>query len=143
MAAKGSTFSNDYLKLIFHAIAIANIADNAASSPLTHLYVSLHTSAPTVGGSQSTNECAYTSYARVAVVRSASGWTIAGNQVTPAAIIQFPTATGGSETATHIAVGTAATGTGKILYTGALNGSMAISSGYRPELSTSTVITET
>ena len=40
MAAKGSTFSNDLLKLIFNATAIANIADNAASGPLTNLYVS-------------------------------------------------------------------------------------------------------
>jgi hypothetical protein len=33
--AKGNTFENDILKLIFNATAIANIADNAAASPLT------------------------------------------------------------------------------------------------------------
>ncbi len=44
--SKGNTFENDLLKLIFNATAIANIADNAGSSPLTNLYVSLHTADP-------------------------------------------------------------------------------------------------
>ena len=52
MAAKGSTFDNDLLKLIFNGTTIANIADNAVSSPLTNLYVSLHTATPAAGGSQ-------------------------------------------------------------------------------------------
>ena len=43
---KSSTFDNDWLKLIFNATAIANIADNAATSPLTNLYVALHTADP-------------------------------------------------------------------------------------------------
>jgi hypothetical protein len=42
----GNTFENDIAKLIFNATAIANIADNAASSPLTSLYVALHTADP-------------------------------------------------------------------------------------------------
>ncbi len=65
--SKGNTFENDLLLLIFNATAIANIADNASASPLTNLYVSLHTGDPGEAGSQTTNECAYTSYARVAV----------------------------------------------------------------------------
>jgi hypothetical protein len=44
--SKGNTFENDLLKLIFNATAIANLADNASSSPFTNLYVSLHTSDP-------------------------------------------------------------------------------------------------
>jgi hypothetical protein len=66
---------NSILNLIFRAEAWANIADNAASSPLTNLYVSLHTADPGETGNQSTSEIAYTSYARVAVARSSSGWT--------------------------------------------------------------------
>lgn len=31
--SKGDTFENDLLKLIFNATAIANLADNAATSP--------------------------------------------------------------------------------------------------------------
>ena len=131
--SKGNTFENDLLLLIFNATAIANIADNASSSPLTSLYVSLHTGDPGEAGDQTTNECAYTSYARVAVVRSGSGWTVSSNAVSNAAAITFPEATGGSETATHFAVGTASSSTGKVLYKGALTSSLAISSGITPE----------
>lgn len=49
-AGKGDTFENDVLKLIFNGTAIANLADNAASSPLTNLEVSLHTADPTDSG---------------------------------------------------------------------------------------------
>lgn len=134
--SKGNTFENDLMLLIFNATAIANIADNAATSPLTNLYVSLHTGDPGEAGDQTTSECAYTSYARVAVARSGSGWTVSGNAASNAAAITFPAATGGSETATHFAVGTAASGTGKILYSGALTASLAISSGITPEFAT-------
>src|SRR5574343_967927 len=98
MGSKGNTFENDFLKLIFQATAIANIADNASSSPLTNLYLSLHTSDPGEAGSQTTNETAYTGYARVAVARSGSGWTVTGNSVSPAANIDFPACTGGKNT---------------------------------------------
>jgi hypothetical protein len=131
--SKGNTFENDLLKLIFNATPIANIADNAASSPLTVLYLSLHTADPDEGGSQTTNECAFTSYARVSVARSGVGFTVTANEAVNAALVQFPQCTGGSELATHFAVGTAASGTGKVLYKGALNDSLAVSSGIQPQ----------
>jgi hypothetical protein len=140
--SKGNTFENDLLKLIFTATAIANIADNAAASPLTSLYVALHTGDPGESGSQTTNECAYTSYARVAVVRTGSGWSVSGNSCSPGASIDFPAATGGTETATHASVGTAASGAGKLLYSGAISPTIAISSGVTPRLTTSSTITE-
>jgi hypothetical protein len=140
--SKGNTFENDWLLLVFNATGIANIADNASSSPLTNLYVSLHTGDPGEAGDQTTNECAYTSYARVAVARSGSGWTVSGNSVSPAAEISFPAATGGSETATHFAVGTAASSTGKVLYAGTVTPNISISSGVTPKLTTATAITE-
>src|SRR5687767_9562972 len=105
--SKGNTFENDILALLFNATAISNIADNAASAPLTALYVSLHTGDPGEGGSQTTSECAYGSYARVSVNRNSGGWTITGNSVSPTGNIDFPQATSGSETATYAAVGTA------------------------------------
>lgn len=43
MAGKGNTTDANLLKLLFQAVAIANLADNAASSPLANLFVSLHT----------------------------------------------------------------------------------------------------
>ena len=140
--SKGNTFENDWLKLIFNATAIANIADNAASSPLTNLYVSLHTSDPGEAGDQTTNETSYTSYARVAVARSGSGWTVTNNSVSPAAEISFPACTGGTATITHFAVGTAASSTGKLLYSGTVSPNISVSSGVTPKLTTSTAITE-
>lgn len=140
--SKGNTFENDILLLIFNATAIANIADNAASSPLGSLYVALHTGDPGEGGSQTTSECAYGSYARVAVTRSGAGWTVTNNSVSPAANIDFPEATSGTETATHASVGTASSGAGKILYKGAISPNISISSGVTPRLTTASTITE-
>lgn len=142
--SKGNTFENDWLKLIFNATAIANIADNAAASPLTDLYVSLHTADPGEAGSQTTNECAYTSYARVVVARSGAGWTVTGNSVSPAADVSFPQCTGGSETATHAAIGTVSSGAGKILYKGALSSSITItaSPAVTPVIGAGSTITE-
>lgn len=140
--SKGNTFENELLDLIFNATTIANIADNAGTSPLTNLYVALHTADPGEAGAQNANECAYTSYARVAVARTSGGWTVSGNSVSPAAAITFPTATGGSETATHWSVGVASSGATKILYKGAISPNISISNGVTPELTTSTAITE-
>jgi len=140
--SKGDTFENDWLKLIFNATAIANIADNAATSPLTNLYVALHTADPGETGTQSTNECAYTSYARVAVARTSGGWTVTANSVSPAANIDFPTATGGTETATHWSVGVASSGATKILYKGTISPNISISSGVTPRLTTASAVTE-
>ena len=140
--SKGNTYENDLLKLIFNATAIANIADNAASSPLTSLYVSLHTADPGEAGDQTTNECAYTSYARVAVARSGAGFTVTNNSVSPAADVSFPAATGGSETATYFAIGTASSSTGKLLYSGAISPTISISNGVTPKLTTASTITE-
>lgn len=140
--SKGDTFENDWLKLIFNATAIANIADNAATAPLTTLYISLHTADPGEAGNQTTSETTYTSYARVSVARTTGGWTVTNNSVSPAATISFPQATGGTATITHFAVGTASTGTGKILYKGTVTPNIAVSTGVTPQLTTASAITE-
>lgn len=140
--SKGNTFENDLLNLIFNATNIANIADNASTSPLTNLFISLHTSDPGEAGNQTTNECAYTSYARVSVARTSGGWTVTSNSVSPASNIEFPEATGGTETATHWAVGTDTSGTGKILYYGSISPTISISSGVQPILKTDSTVTE-
>lgn len=141
--AKGATWDNDLLKLIFNATAIANIADNAASSPLTNLQVSLHTADPTSAGNQTSNEANYTSYARVAVARTTGGWTVTGNSVSPAATISFPACTGGTNTITHWGVGSASSGSGKLLYTGTVTPNISVTSGVTPQLTTATSVTET
>jgi len=141
--SKGTTFDNDLLKLIFNATAIANLADNAASGPLTVLYVSLHTADPG-SGNQSTNEISYTGYARIAVNRNSGGWVVTGNVVSPAADITFGIMTAGAGgTVTHAAVGTAISGTGKILYKGTLTPNIAVLVGVTPKISSGSTITET
>jgi hypothetical protein len=140
--SKGNTFETDLLALIFNATPIANIADNASSSPLANLHVALHTGDPGEGGSQTTNECAYTSYARVAVARNSGAWSVASGSVSPVASIDFPAATGGSETVTHFSIGTAASGAGKILYKGAISPTISVSNGVQPKLTTASTITE-
>lgn len=140
--AKGSTFCNDLLKLIFNATAIANIADNAASSPLTNLYVSLHTADPTAGGNQTSSETSYTSYARQAVARTSGGWTVTSNSVSPVANIVFPTSTGGTPTITNFVVGTVISSTGKILYTGTVTPNIVVSTSVAQTLTTGSTITE-
>lgn len=141
--AKGTTFDNDFLKLIFNATAIANLADNAASSPATNLYVSLHTADPTSSGDQTTSEAAYTGYARVAVARTTGGWTVTSNSVSPVANIDFGecTASAGSALA-YFCVGTASSGAGKILYTGAISPNITMAVGVIPRVKTTSTITE-
>lgn len=133
MAGKGSTFANDLVALIFNATAIANIADNAATSPLTNLFVSLHTADPGPGGNQTTSEATYTGYARVSVARTSGGWTVSAADAKNAAAITFGQCTAGSNTITHCCIGTATSGTGKILYSGALTASLAVSAGITPQ----------
>lgn len=141
--SKSKTFENDLLKLIFQGLPIAGIADNAASSPLTSLYLALHTADPGETGDQSTSEVSYTGYARMPVLRSASGWTVAGNVVNPVSSIEFGEMTAGTAgTATHASIGTSLTGAGKILYRGALNPSIAYAVGVITRIKSSSTITE-
>ena len=144
MAGKTDVFENDFLKLIFQGTAIANIADNAASAPLTNLYMSLHTADPTdaAASGQSTNETAYTGYARVAIARTSGGWTVTGNVVTPVANVSFGQCTAGTSTITHVGIGTASSGTGKLLFAGSLSPSIAVSNGVVPQITTASTITE-
>lgn len=143
MAAKSTVFCTQLLALLLNATAIANVADNAASSPLTNVYLSLHTSSPGAAGDQTTNEAAYTSYARVAVARTSGGWTVASGTATLVAAQNFPTATGGSETETFFAVGKLVSGAGEVYYFGPLSPTIAVSNGVTPQLTTGTTVTET
>jgi hypothetical protein len=134
-----NTMENDLLKLIFNATAIANIADNASSSPNTNVYVSLHTADPGEAGDQTTSEAAYTSYARVAVARNAA-WTVTANSVSPAATIAFPAGSGGSGTVTHFGVGKASSGAGVLWFSGTVTPNIVTGNGVTPQLTTASTI---
>jgi len=140
--SKSNAFETDILELFFNGTALADLAENDGSSPATNLYVSLHTSDPGETGSQTTNETSYTSYARVAVARTSGGWTVSSGAVVPAATISFPACTGSTATITHFGVGTAASGTGYLMYSGTVTPNISVSSGVTPQLSTSTSISE-
>lgn len=141
--SKSNATETAVLALVFNATTWDGIAENDTSSPNTNLYVALHTADPGEAGTQATNEATYTSYARVAVARDAGGWTVSGNSVTNAALVQFPQCTGSTNTITHVSVGLGSSGSTAILYKGALSASLSVSSGIQPQFSATTLtITE-
>lgn len=121
MASFTDTTESNLAKLIFNATNWTSIADNTATAPATNLYVSLHNADPGEGGSQTTSETAYTSYARQAVARTSGGWTISGTdptQVVNAAIINFPQCGVTGDTLTHWGLGLSLSGAGTLLASG-------------------------
>lgn len=141
--SKSDFLENAILKLIFNATAIANIADNAAASPLTNLFWALHTADPGDAGTQATSEATYTGYARVSVARTTGGMTASTTGSTsPVANIDFPPCTAGSNTITHASVGIAASGATSMLYSGTVTPNISVSNGVTPRLTTASTITE-
>lgn len=131
---KSTTASNNILALIFNATTWNEIAENDTSSPATNLYLSLHTADPGVGGSQTTNETSYTNYARIAVARTTGGWDApSGGATANAALAQFAQCGASGATLTHVAIGTASSGAGLVLYAGALTSSLAVANGIQPQ----------
>lgn len=133
--SKSDSWENALLLLLFNNTNAANIGDATGLRGATtagSLFISLHTADPGETGTQTTSEATYTSYARVAIARSSGGWTITTNSNANAAAINFPACTGGSNTITHFGVGTATSGTGVLLYSGALTSSLAVSNGITP-----------
>jgi hypothetical protein len=130
-----NVFENGLLSLIFENANYANVGDATGlrgSSTAGVFYISLHTANPNETGTQTTSEAAYTSYARQSVARSTAGWTVAGGVCDNDAAINFPAATGGSETETHFGVGSDVSGAGNLFLWGALSASLAVSSGITP-----------
>jgi len=141
--SKSDFLENALLKLIFNATAIANIADNAASSPLTNLFWALHTADPGDAGNQTTSEATYTGYARVSVARTTGGMTAASaGSTSPVANIDFGLCTAGTNTITHASVGVATSGATNILYSGTVTPNISVVAGVTPRLTTASTITE-
>lgn len=139
--SKGNTFENDFLKLIFQAVAIADLADNDQTSPATTLTVALHTADPGEAGDQTTNETAYTGYARQTVARTSGGWTVTGNSVSPVSPIDFPECTASPGGAiTHASIGTGVSN--KLLFSGALTPNITMAVGVIPRIKNTSTLTE-
>jgi hypothetical protein len=134
-SGKANNNSIGFLSIIFQVVVSADYATlvlNATSSPATNLYVSLHTANPGASGNQTTSEAGYTSYARVAVARTNSGWGLTAETIANLGVITFPTATGGSETETYVGVGLSSSGAGVLLWFGSLTTPLAVSNGITP-----------
>jgi len=144
MAGKTLQFKIDFLKLLLLGTALANVWDNAASSPITNLQLSFHTADPGPGNDQTVNEIVYGTYARVAIARTSGGWTIDPTTgiVTPAATITFSTPTTGSGTVTHVGIGRDASGTGYLFASGAITPNIIITVGVPPQLTVASQWTE-
>ena len=148
--AKSIVQARAYLKLLYQAVNMALLADNTSTTPLTDIYISLHTADPGKLGNQSTSEVAYTEYARVAVSRSESGFVADDTDDTKAimklaAAIEFATTTtGGNQVVTHAATGELATGAGNIIHVVTLNSNITLTNGesVTPKLNTDFQITE-
>lgn len=131
-----NAFETEVLDLIFNNAAIANIGDAGGLQPSAtagSLYVSLHSADPGEAGDQTTNEVAYTNYARVAVARSGAGWTVSGNTATNAALIQFPQCGASGATATYVGIGSSSAGAGLLLFSGQLSSSLTIANLITPQ----------
>ncbi len=116
--AKGNTSANDYAALVYNATPIANIADNAATSPLANIFVALHTAEPGAAGTQSTSEASFTGYVRASVARTTAGFTCSNGVVTLVANASFGTPTSAGQVLTHWSTGVAVSGATKLLHRG-------------------------
>src|SRR5574343_458050 len=126
--SKGDTTETDVLKVVF-----LNNYDPAWRTN-ANLYISLHNDDPGEAGDQTTHETTYANYARVAVPKTAEGWTVAGNTSQNAALIQFNQCNGLGDTVTHVAIGTVVgPGAGQILYSGILNAPLAVANLIQPQ----------
>ena len=144
--SKSNVFEAALLDLLFLNTAITLVGDASglpASGAAGSLFVSFHTADPGEPGDQTTSETAYTGYARVAVARSAGGWTRTSNSISPTSNVDAPECTASPGAAlTHFGIGTSSSGAGKLLYKGALSPNITTAVGVIPRLKTTSTITE-
>jgi hypothetical protein len=138
MSSISNTFANELALLLFNNTDIANIGDAAGlqnSATAGSYYIALHTADPGDAGNATTNEIAYTSYARVALARSSGGWTVTARALTNAVDIVFPTSTGaGPDVATHWSIVKESSGASVILFKGALGSSLSVTLNVAPRI---------
>jgi hypothetical protein len=127
----------NFLKLLLNNIDWPNIGDAGGlqnSAAAGNLYLSLHTAAPGVGGSQSTNETSYTGYARQAVPRDGTFFDTAADPTETLSDVSFGLCTAGAPTITHWGIGTDNAGAGNLIAYGTLTPNIAVAPGVNPKL---------
>jgi hypothetical protein len=145
VCTKSNTWETGLLNLLFKNTDFTEVGDAGGlrgSATANNLYFSLHTADPGEGGDQTTSETAYTGYARKDVARGA-GFTVTGNSVSPAANVDFGecTASPGSPIQ-YFGIGTASSGAGKLLYSGAVTPNITMAVGVIPRIKSTSTITE-
>ena len=134
--SKSNDWETGVLDQLFLNSSVTLVGDAAGLLPSAaagSLYVSLHTADPGEAGSQTTNETAYTSYARVAVARTAGGWSRTGSTVSNVANVDHPNCTGlPGGNITHFGIGTDSSGAGRLLYSGDLTSPIVMGVGVIP-----------
>ena len=142
----GNSAESNLLLLVFENANWANVGDATGlrgSSSAGSFYASLHTADPGETGSQTTNESAYTNYARVGIARSSAGWTVSGTAPTQAAndaAVTFPQCGVTGSTVTHFEVGRESSGAGEALWIGALASQLIINQNITPSFGISQLV---
>jgi hypothetical protein len=142
---KATSICGSILNLMYRAFSWPNVADNAAASPLTLVYLGLHTgNLNAATGLQNENETAYTNYIRKSVARNTTEWTApSGGAISNVNVQQFAQCGASGSTVTHVSTGIGASGATASWHFGALNSSLAIANGITPQFNAGgLVITE-
>ena len=143
---KSTSVCNSILALIYNATAWANVADNAAASPLTNIAMALATASYSGSSTLATNEATgYTNYARKEdIPRSTLGWTApSGGATSNAAAIEFPQCGASGLTITSAATGKTGGGAAIPFHYVDLNSPIAVSNQIQPRFAIGAVtITE-
>lgn len=129
-------FETDLLELYITNVAHPNIGDAGGLQPSVTagvFWISLATASPGETGTQTTNESAYTNYARQDEARNVTQWTVTGNTADNDNAITFPTGGATGSLVTHFGIGSASTGVGNLFLYGALTASLQVNSGITPE----------
>lgn len=138
-----NTFEQGIQELVFQNIAFTGIGDAGGLLPSAvagNLYLSLHTADPGEAGDQTTNEAAYTNYARVAVARDNVQWDVTAGVASIQNTATFPQAgVTAAEILTHVGIGTDSAGAGQLLFSGALSSSLNIDDNVTPEITSLTI----
>ncbi len=141
--SKSDLYESEILRLVFQNAPMAGMGNATGilgSTVVGSLYCSLHSADPGETGSQSTNEVAYTSYARVPMGRSVSLWGVSGGSAYNATGILWPQCSGGQATATHFGIGKDASVATGLLYKGALTTPLAISNLIQPSVASGAMV---
>ena len=144
---KSTSVCNSILALMYNATPWANVADNAASSPLTAIAMALATASYSASSTLASNEATgYTNYARIETIpRTTLGWTDpSGGSTSNVAAIEFAQCGASGLTITSAATGKTGGGAAIPFHYGDLNSPIAVSNQIQPRFAVGAVtITET